>query len=134
AGLGNGGKGFHALDRVHDCPQRVDNVVPYRLIAFNWSSSIFQQPPQSRPACLGGLAMTTDQDNAALGAFVLRISLGVMFLAHGLLLKVFVFGPASTAGFFESIGLPGALAYLTIAAETVGVLLLIAGVGTRYVV
>jgi putative oxidoreductase len=76
--------------------------------------------------------MNTDQ-NAQIGAFVLRISLGVMFLAHGLLLKVFVFTPAGTAGFFESLGLPGALAYLTIAAETVGGLLLIAGVGTRYV-
>ena len=76
--------------------------------------------------------MTTDQ-NAQIGAFVLRISLGAMFLAHGLFLKVFVFTPAGTAGFFESLGLPGALAYLTIAAETVGGLLLIAGVGTRYV-
>jgi putative oxidoreductase len=76
--------------------------------------------------------MNTDQ-NAQIGAFVLRVSLGVMFLAHGLLLKVFVFTPAGTAGFFESLGLPGALAYLTIVAETVGGLLLIAGVGTRYV-
>jgi putative oxidoreductase len=76
--------------------------------------------------------MNTDH-NAQIGAFVLRISLGAMFLAHGLLLKVFVFTPAGTAGFFESLGLPGALAYLTIAAETVGGLLLIAGVGTRYV-
>lgn len=76
--------------------------------------------------------MTTDQ-NAQTGAFVLRVSLGVMFLAHGLLLKVFIFTPAGTAGFFESLGLPAALAYLTIAAETIGGLLLIAGVGTRYV-
>ena len=76
--------------------------------------------------------MNPDQ-NAQIGAFVLRVSLGVMFLAHGLLLKVFVFTPAGTAGFFESLGLPGALAYLTIAAETVGGLLLIAGIGTRYV-
>jgi putative oxidoreductase len=76
--------------------------------------------------------MNTDQ-NAQIGAFVLRISLGAMFLAHGLLLKVFVFTPSGTAGFFESLGLPGALAYLTIAAETVGGVLLIAGVGTRYV-
>lgn len=60
--------------------------------------------------------MTTDQ-NAQTGAFVLRVSLGVMFLAHGLLLKVFIFTPAGTAGFFESLGLPAALAYLTIAAK-----------------
>lgn len=76
--------------------------------------------------------MNTDQ-NSQIGAFVLRISLGAMFLAHGLLLKVFIFGVAGTAGFFESLGLPAAFAYLTIVAETIGGLLLIAGVGTRYV-
>ena len=35
--------------------------------------------------------------------------------------------------FFDSLGLPGALAYATFAAELVGGLLLIAGVGTRWV-
>lgn len=65
------------------------------------------------------------------GVTLLRISLGTMFLAHGLLLKVFVFGLAGTAAFFEGIGLPGWLAYVTALAETVGGLMLIAGIQTR---
>lgn len=68
----------------------------------------------------------------ALGAFALRVALGVMFLAHGLL-KLAVFGIAGTVGFFESIGLPAALAYFTIAAEVIGGVLLIVGLQTRLV-
>lgn len=67
------------------------------------------------------------------GIALLRVSLGVMFLAHGLLLKVFVFGLAGTAAFFEGIGLPGWLAYATALAETVGGLMLLAGIQTRLV-
>ncbi len=67
------------------------------------------------------------------GVFLLRVSLGVMFLAHGLLLKVVTFGLAGTAGFFESLGLPAGLAYLTVLAEIVGGLFLILGVQTRWV-
>ncbi|PMR69947.1 DoxX family protein [Halomonas heilongjiangensis] len=63
---------------------------------------------------------------------LLRIALGVMTLAHGLM-KVFVFTPAGTVGFFESLGLPGFLAYLTILAEVGGGLALILGVYTRWV-
>ena len=75
---------------------------------------------------------STEIRGAELGAFVLRIALGVMYLAHGLL-KVIVFTPAGTVQFFESLGLPGILAYATIAAEIGGGLLLIAGIGSRYV-
>ena len=67
------------------------------------------------------------------GIALLRIALGIMFLAHGLLLKVFVFGMAGTSAFFESIGFPGWLAWATVIAETAGGLLLIAGVQTRLV-
>lgn len=63
---------------------------------------------------------------------ILRISLGVLFLAHAAL-KIFVFTPAGTAQFFASIGLPGALAYLVIAAETLGGIALILGIQTRLV-
>lgn len=66
----------------------------------------------------------------AIGAFLLRVALGAMFLAHGLL-KVTVFGVAGTVGFFESIGLPAALAYFTIGAEIIGGLLLIIGYQTQ---
>ena len=55
-----------------------------------------------------------------------------MFLSHGLL-KIMVFTPAGTAGFFASLGLPGWLAYPTMGAEVLGGLLLIAGIQTRIV-
>lgn len=64
---------------------------------------------------------------------LLRISLGVMFLAHSVVLKLYTFGLAGTAGYFESIGLPGALAYVVFAAEAAGGLLLIANVATGWV-
>ncbi len=63
-------------------------------------------------------------------AFVLRAANGLAFLAHGLL-KVNVFTIAGTVGYFESLGLPGFLAYLTIGGELAGGAALILGVGTR---
>ncbi|HET9763705.1 MAG TPA: DoxX family protein [Casimicrobiaceae bacterium] len=72
---------------------------------------------------------TTRNDLAAL---LLRIGLGTMFVAHALL-KYFVFTPAGTVKFFQSIGLPAPLAYATIAAELVGGVLLVLGVYTRFV-
>ena len=73
-----------------------------------------------------------DARNAGYAALVLRISLGTMFVAHALL-KYFVFTLPGTAQFFQSIGLPGVLGYVTFAAELVGGILLIAGVRTRTV-
>ena len=58
------------------------------------------------------------------------MSSGIAFLAHGLL-KVNVFTIAGTVGYFESLGLPGILAYLTIAAELAGGVALILGIATR---
>lgn len=63
-------------------------------------------------------------------ALLLRVGLGTMFVAHALL-KYFVFTPAGTVKFFQSIGLPGPLAYATIVAELVGGVLLVLGVRTR---
>lgn len=74
----------------------------------------------------------TDTNKALYAALTLRVSLGVLFIAHGLL-KVLVFTPAGTVGFFESLGLPGALAYVTIAAELAGGVALILGLWTRWV-
>lgn len=67
------------------------------------------------------------------GAFLLRVALGIMFLAHSLLLKLFIFTLAGTAQFFVSIGLPGWLAYVIFAAEAVAGVLLILGVQARWV-
>jgi putative oxidoreductase len=65
-------------------------------------------------------------------AVVLRTAVGVMFVAHALL-KYWVFTLPGTAKFFQSLGLPGALGYVTFAAELIGGALLIAGVRTRIV-
>ena len=67
------------------------------------------------------------------GAALLRISLGVMYLTHSIVLKVFTFGFAGTAGYFASLGLPSATAYLVIAAEAIGGALLLANVATGWV-
>jgi putative oxidoreductase len=72
-------------------------------------------------------------EKTALATFLLRISLGVMYLSHSILLKLLTFGLAGTAGFFVSIGLPAWLAYVTIAAEAVGGTLLVLGWHTRVV-
>src|SRR5690348_14633095 len=73
-----------------------------------------------------------DSRRIDLAALLLRIALGAMFVAHALL-KYLVFTPAGTARFFESLGLPGPLAYLTIGAELAGGVLLIVGAYTRIV-
>lgn len=72
-----------------------------------------------------------DERTAPYAALLLRVSLGVALLAHGLLLKVFTFGFAGTAGYFQSIGYPPAFAYLVILAEVGGGIALILGLWTR---
>jgi putative oxidoreductase len=67
------------------------------------------------------------------GNAVLRISLGLMFIAHGVVLKYFTFTLAGTAQYFASIGLPGPLAYVVFALEAVGGVLLVLGIRTRWV-
>ena len=67
------------------------------------------------------------------GVALLRVSLGTMYLAHSLVLKLFTYGLAGTAGYFESIGLPGWLAYVTFAAEAVGGSLILIGFHSRWV-
>jgi putative oxidoreductase len=74
-----------------------------------------------------------DSRTAPYAALVLRVSLGLMYIAHSLILKYFTFTLPGTAQFFESLGLPGALAYATFWAELLGGLALVAGVGTRWV-
>ena len=69
---------------------------------------------------------------AAYGTALLRISLGTLFLVHGLT-KLLVFTPAGTAAYFQSLGLPGALGYLTIALELGLGLSLLLGIYARWV-
>ena len=68
-----------------------------------------------------------DTRTAPYAAFVLRAALGLMFIAHALL-KYAVFTLPGTVKFFESLGLPGPLAYATFLAELVGGALILAGV------
>ncbi len=67
-----------------------------------------------------------------MATLILRLGLGGMFVAHGLL-KVMVFTLPGTMGFFESVGFPGWLAYIVTVAEIGGGALLIAGLFTRQV-
>ncbi len=69
---------------------------------------------------------------ADLAATLLRVTSGALFLLHGGL-KLVVFTPAGTAGYFASLGLPPVLAYLVIAAEILGGLALIAGFRVKWV-
>jgi putative oxidoreductase len=71
--------------------------------------------------------------STAYGALLLRVSLGVMFIAHSLVLKWMTFTLAGTAQYFESIGLPGPLAYVIFFAELIGGILLVLGVQSRWV-
>lgn len=74
-----------------------------------------------------------DNRTAPFAALLLRVSLGIMLIAHGLLLKVFTFGLSGTVGYFESIGYPGFFAYLVILGEVGGGLALILGLWTRVI-
>lgn len=64
------------------------------------------------------------------GVTLLRVSLGVMWIAHAML-KVLVFTLPGTAKFFDSVGLPGVLAYPVFGAEILGGLALILGIYAR---
>ena len=71
-----------------------------------------------------------DTRTAAYGALILRVTLGALLLVH-FALKYFVFTPAGTAQFFGSIGLPPALAYVTMIVELAAGAALILGVWAR---
>lgn len=71
-----------------------------------------------------------DTRTAPYAALIHRVALGILFLAHAGL-KIFAFTPAGAAQFFGSLGLPPALAYLTILVEVVGGVALIVGFYSR---
>lgn len=70
--------------------------------------------------------------NVDYAALLLRVSMGIGFIAHAWL-KYAVFTPAGTVQYFQSLGLPGPLAYLVMAAEFFGGIALILGLWTRWV-
>ncbi|AZV40993.1 DoxX family protein [Peribacillus asahii] len=69
--------------------------------------------------------------NYELGSLILRVVLGVSFLIHGFI--KFNDGIAGTAGWFDSIGIPGFMAYVVALIEVVGGIAMILGIGTRIV-
>ncbi len=77
--------------------------------------------------------MLPTTDHVQYAAFLLRVALGAMFVAHSLILKLFIFTLPGTAAFFQSLGLPGWTAYATFATEAIGGVLLILGVQSRWV-
>jgi putative oxidoreductase len=74
----------------------------------------------------------TASNKADLAATVLRVALGVLYLAHSLQ-KIFVFTLPGAAQFFVSIGFPGWLAYVTTFVELFGGIALLLGVQVRWV-
>ena len=75
---------------------------------------------------------TSSTATSDLGVTVLRVSLGIMWIAHALL-KLLVFTLPGTAQFFASVGLPGVLAYPVFIAELAGGVALVLGVYARQV-
>ncbi len=73
-----------------------------------------------------------DRTQIGLAALLLRVALGVMFLAHGLT-KWLVFTPAGTVEFFGSLGYPAILAYAIMVFEVAAGVLLLLGLLTRWV-
>jgi putative oxidoreductase len=72
-----------------------------------------------------------DSKTAPYAALVLRVALGVMFLTHSLYLKLVIFTMAGTVGYYESLGLPGLFAYLTVLAEVLGGVAFLLGIQVR---
>ena len=73
-----------------------------------------------------------DNKTAPYAALLLRVALGVMFIAHGLM-KVFVFTLPGTAQFCASVGFPGWTAYPVTGLEIAAGVLLVLGVRSRIV-
>jgi putative oxidoreductase len=66
-----------------------------------------------------------------IGALILRVVLGVIFIAHGA--SKFQDGIGNIAGWFDSIGLPGFLAYIVASIELIGGIAMLLGLVTRIV-
>lgn len=77
--------------------------------------------------------MQNQSRSADIAAFLLRVSLGGMFLAHSLILKLVIYTLPGAAQFFTTIGLPGWLAYVVFVTEVVGGVMLILGLQVRWV-
>lgn len=66
---------------------------------------------------------------ASAGTLIIRVILGIIFLAHGL--DKFGSGIGNIEGFFESLGIPAFMASVVAIIEIVGGIALILGLATR---
>ncbi|UZW64869.1 DoxX family protein [Priestia flexa] len=66
-----------------------------------------------------------------IGTFFIRVVLGLTFFIHSI--SKFQGGIDGTVGFFESIGIPGFMAYVVAIIELIGGVAVIVGLGTRIV-
>ncbi|MBM7601086.1 putative membrane protein YphA (DoxX/SURF4 family) [Virgibacillus halotolerans] len=66
-----------------------------------------------------------------IGKVILRVVLGLTFFMHGL--SKFQGGISNTVGYFDSLGIPGFLAYAVAVIELIGGIALVLGIGTRIV-
>jgi putative oxidoreductase len=66
-----------------------------------------------------------------IGKVIFRAVLGLIFFIHGL--SKFQGGISNTVGFFDSLGIPGSMAYVVALIELIGGIALILGIGTRIV-
>jgi putative oxidoreductase len=71
------------------------------------------------------------ENRIEVGTLILRVVLGISFFIHGL--SKFQGGIENTVGWFDSIGIPGVLAYAAATIELVGGILLVIGLGTKIV-
>ncbi len=72
-----------------------------------------------------------DERTGPFGLFILRLAMGILFIAHAAL-KIFVVTPAGTVKFFAMLGLPPGVAYFIMALEVVGGFALVLGVYARW--
>ncbi len=72
---------------------------------------------------------TLDASREDLGRLVLRVTLAVLLLFHGV--SKLIGGIGFISGMLEKMGLPGALGYLVHVGEVIAPLLILAGVWTR---
>ena len=70
-------------------------------------------------------------DKNDIAKVILRVILGFTFFIHGLV--KFQGGIANTVGYFDSLGIPGFMAYAVATIELVGGLAMILGIGTKIV-
>ena len=69
--------------------------------------------------------------NANTSTFLLRVSLGLVLIAHSLYLKLMVFTLGGTAQYFASIGLPEVMAYVVFTIEAIAGVAITLGYKTK---